>query len=143
MSRDEALDFAISRGYNIVHTDLTATRSISVQHGDKCTIGIDRNLTETEEKEAVMHEIGHCETGTFYSPDADAITKAKCEHKATRWAYERLVPYNELLSLYHSYVFNRDTSMELWDLAEHFDVSCETMAKVLRSFYDRKGIYIY
>ena len=133
MSTDEMYDLAKAHGHIVVAADLPNIGSASYPDGDICIIGLDRNLHGTEERERIAHEVGHCETATFYTIHADAITRAKCEYRANKWAYCRLVPFDDLVQAYRSGINT------VWDLADHFGISCETMAKILETYSTQKG----
>jgi len=44
----------------------------------------------------LAHEIGHCETGTFYDPRSENEIIAKCKNRATKWAIKKLIPEDAL-----------------------------------------------
>ncbi len=73
----------------------------------------------------LAHELGHCETGAFYSLDSAAETRGRCENRANRWAIKTLVPADELLSALQGGI------TDLWALAEHFDVTEDFMSKAV------------
>lgn len=77
--------------------------------------------THAEEKVLLAHEIGHCETGSFYNIHSPFDLKEKRERRAIKRSYEILVPHDQLLEVVACGV------TEIWDLAEHFDVPCEFM----------------
>ena len=127
---DDLYRFAEQEGHDIVTFSLPETESIAIQFDTgKCCIGLDVGLHGIDLLEHLAHEVGHCETGTFYGIDTDAIVRAKCEHKANRWAYEHLVPYADLFQAY------REGYRSVWDLAEYFGISCEMMYKILKEYY--------
>jgi hypothetical protein len=49
--------------------------------------------TKTEEKATLAHEIGHCETGSFYNIHSPCDIKAHHKWRANKRSYEILVPY--------------------------------------------------
>ena len=100
-----------------------------------CYIGIDPFEIETEAEERVhlAHEIGHCETGSFYNAYSDFDIHEKHELRADCWAASRLVPAQELICALKCGV------VELWALAELFDVTEDFMQKAI-NIYCSKGI---
>ena len=78
-----------------------------------------------QEKEALAHELGHCEYGGFYNRYSKYDIRAKAERRADKWAFARLVPYGRLMQAV------RHGVTEVWDLAELFDVSCEFMQRAI------------
>lgn len=73
----------------------------------------------------VAHEIGHCETLSFYNTYSPLEIRGKQERKADRWAVARLVPVRELTEALMNGI------KEIWDLAEHFNVTEEFMIKAI------------
>lgn len=72
--------------------------------------------TQSELKAALAHEIGHIDSGAFYSDRTPFETRARCEYKADKRAAQMLIPIAQLrYALKHGYT-------EAWQLAELFDV---------------------
>lgn len=88
--------------------------------------------TTAEERVHLAHELGHCETGSFYNAYSSLEIRAQKEIRADRWAFSRLVPICELNSVIESGID------ELWDLAEYFDVTEDFMLKAVE-YYRIKG----
>lgn len=88
-------------------------------------IAIDTRKTKTkaEEKVTLAHEVGHCETGSFYNIHSPFDLREKHEHKANVWSYRKLVPHDDLLAAVKKGI------TEIWELAEYFDVPCDYMQK--------------
>lgn len=78
---------------------LAQCQSVSVmdEEGD-CQIGIDPMQLHSEADEAVKlaHELGHCETGSFYNRYTPLDLRAKHEKQAWDWAIQRLLPKDQL-----------------------------------------------
>ncbi len=124
----ELYEIAEKNGTEIICCDLPETASVSVRSASgRCYIGIDPFEIETtaEERVHIAHEIGHCETLAFYNAYSPLEVRGKQERKADRWAASKLVPVKELTyALMHGV-------KEIWDLAEHFDVTEEFMLKAI------------
>ena len=90
-------------------------------------IAIDKKKIRTrkEEKVILAHELGHCETGSFYDPQSSCFTRQKHENRANARAYEMLIPYAELQRAVKS------GNTETWQLAEYFDVPCRFMREAM------------
>ena len=73
----------------------------------------------------LAHELGHCETGSFYNPYAVCDVRRKHENRADKWAIRRLVPKTELDAAV------RSGYTDLWSLADNFGVTPEFMRKAL------------
>ncbi|MCI9588785.1 MAG: ImmA/IrrE family metallo-endopeptidase [Oscillospiraceae bacterium] len=98
---------------------LGATESLSICCIDgSCAIALDpwHISTKTEEKIKLAHELGHCETGSFYNQYAALDIRRKHEIRADRWAYKKLVPREELWTAYQR------GYREPWEMAEYFNV---------------------
>jgi Zn-dependent peptidase ImmA (M78 family) len=93
-------------------------------------IGIDTDKIDStiEEKICLAHEIGHCMTGSFYNIYTPLDNRQKHEIRADRWAIKKLIPKNELDEAVHCGI------IELWDLAEYFEVPESFMVKAIE-FY--------
>lgn len=76
-----------------------------------------------EEKALLAHELGHCETGSFYNIHSSFDLWAKQEYKANKRAFELLIPYHELTAAIQHGI------TEIWELAEHFGVPYLFMLK--------------
>lgn len=100
--------------------------SIMDLDGD-CYIAIDpfKLGSAQQEKMVLAHEIGHCETGSFYNRFSGFDIRKRHENRADKWAIIHLVPEDEL---------NEAVSAgltELWELADYFDVSLDFMRKAV------------
>lgn len=79
--------------------------------------------TKAEEKTTLAHEVGHCETGSFYNIHSPFDVRGKHERRANIWSYQKLVPHDELRAAVKRGI------TEIWELAEYFDVPCEYMQR--------------
>lgn len=75
--------------------------------------------------ECFAHEMGHCETDSFYGFYSSLETRGKHEYRANKWAINYVVPFDELCRAVSK------GNRELWQLAEYFDVSPEFMEKAI------------
>lgn len=83
---------------------------------DHIAIDPRRITSPMDEKLKLAHEMGHCETGSFYGRRVPFETRARCECRANRHMLEKLLPYDQLMQAF------LDGHREPWDLAEHLDV---------------------
>lgn len=119
--------YARRRGHSVFQRKMERISSLSVLLEDgSCVIGIDRrSMTEAQERTQLSHEIGHCETGSFYSRYTKVDTRQRHENRADKWAVHKLISeqaLDEAVAEGHT---------ELWDLAEHFGVTEELMRKAV------------
>ena len=77
--------------------------------------------TKAEEKVILAHEVGHCETGSFYNIYSPYDIKERHERKANVWSYRKLIPHEDLIAAVQKGI------TEIWELAEYFDVPCDYM----------------
>lgn len=125
VTNDDLYGIAERRGHVVVCESLTETPSLSLQTNKRCYIAIDQRLNVQQEREALAHELGHCEYGGFYNRYSKYDIRAKAERRADKWAFARLVPYGRLMQAV------RHGVTEVWELAELFDVSCEFMQRAI------------
>lgn len=125
VTNDDLYGIAEKRGHVVVCESLTETPSLSLQTNKRCYIAIDQRLNAQQEREALAHELGHCEYGGFYNRYSKYDIRAKAERRADKWAFAKLVPYGQLMQAV------RHGVTEVWDLAELFDVSCEFIHRAI------------
>ena len=106
--------------------DFRMRKAVSVSFPENW-IAIDKKRipTRREDKAILAHEIGHCETGSFYNIHSNYDTRKKHENRANARAYEMLIPYAELRRALKS------GNTETWQLAEYFDVPDRFMQEAL------------
>ena len=119
---------ADKNGIIVERYDLPKVRSVSANCGEQCFVALDRNVKGAEERVCLAHELGHCETMSFYNIYSPFDIRAKHERRADIWAIRRLVPqasYKKAL---------RDGYRDIASLAEHFDVTNEFMNKAVQYY---------
>ena len=92
-------DFAAQHSVGVYWFSLDATESLSYMDADgTCYIAMDPWWLRTlaEEKTKLAHELGHCETGSFYNRYAKLDLRQKHENRADKWAIQHLIPVEEL-----------------------------------------------
>ena len=82
--------------------------------------------------ECFAHEMGHCETDSFYGFFSSLETRGKHEYRANKWAINYLIPFPELCRAV------AEGNRELWQLAEYFDVSPDFVEKAI-SYHRQHG----
>ena len=92
-----------------------------------CYIGIDPSVQDgsADERTHLSHEIGHCETGSFYNRFAAVESLQRHENRADKWAIKKLIPVDELDSAV------ADGCTEIWELADRFGVTEDFMRKAV------------
>lgn len=122
---DELRRIADNEDITVITANLPECGSISHMTLDgNCYIGIDRRkMTETETTVRMAHEMGHCMTGSFYNRYSKFDIISRHEYRANKWAIKKLVPEDELIEAFESGI------IEIWELAEHFNVTEDFMKK--------------
>ena len=102
--------------------------SLSLQGEDgRCIIGMDESVRDggKEERVHLVHELGHCVTGSFYNIHAAVDCRQRHENRANKWAISLLIPVEAL---------DEAVAMgctEVWELAEHFGVTEDFIRKAV------------
>lgn len=111
----------------ITYCSLPSAESVSVRGDKGCYIGVDYSLLwkSAEERVHVAHELGHCETGSFYNLYSPFDIRAKHEHRANVWAIKKLLPKEELIKA----VEHDDRN--IWDIADEFGVTVPFLRKAI------------
>lgn len=132
MTLEALYNYGNEHGIVFTYFKTAPVDALSVKMDDYCAVAIDPFVIENtaDEKCKCAHEVGHCVTDAFYTETSDAITVARCEEKANRWAIKKLVPKDELTAAV------ADGYKEVWELAEIFNVTPQFMDKAL-SYYLR------
>lgn len=115
-------------GIDIIWMPLRIDQSLATQFDDgSFAIGIDPWKMDTIAKEIVClgHELGHCNTGSFYNRWATCDIRKKHENRADKWAIERLVPLEDFDQAI------ADGYDNIPDLADYFNVTEDFMRKAV------------
>lgn len=93
----------------------------------KCYIALDPFKFQSDADELVkgLHEIGHCDTGSFYNEYATCDIRQKHENQADKRAIQLCLSAKDL----DEAVSNGYT--EMWDLADYFGVTEDFMKKAV------------
>ena len=100
--------------------------SLPLEDGS-CVIGMDEGIRDggTQERVHLVHEMGHCVTGSFYNIHAALDCRQRHENRADKWAVNLLIPVEAL---------DEAVAMgctEVWQLAEHFGVTEDFIRKAV------------
>lgn len=122
--------YHIAKQENIVvdHFALSKREALSIMDLDgECFIAIDpqRISSETDERNKLAHELGHCITGAFYNEHSGYDCRQYHENRADKWAISQLIPVDDLDEAV------ADGHTDIWDLAELFGVSEQFMKKAV------------
>ena len=127
----ELYNCAEENGVEVDWLSLEFNGSLSLLMPDgSCCIALDpwKMPTLADESVKLAHELGHCMTGSFYSPFTRYDLIERHENRADRWAIKKLIPKDELDAAV------RNGYTEIWALAELFGVTEPFMSKAV-NFY--------
>ena len=90
--------YAERRNIDVDWVPMRRATSLSVPLGDGYAIALDpwKLGTLAQERVCLAHELGHCETGSFYNRFAALDVRQQHENRADKWAIRRLVPEDDL-----------------------------------------------
>lgn len=128
----QMLAYAEEKHIEISDFDLPKCKACSVFISNAYYIGLDKQLSHIQRKDALMHELGHCETDSFYDRLAGANTVSRMEARANRWAYSHFIDREALLAAV------RAGCRMLWEFAEHFDIT-ESFMQGVFDYYKSEG----
>ena len=95
----------LNKLYNIADKENISVINFKMQNkaiigniGKEYYIGLNYSKIDNyrEEKEILAEELGHYYTGTLYTSQMPFETIERCEHRANKWSYHVLVPYENL-----------------------------------------------
>lgn len=123
---DELYNYADAAGITVDQFMMSYAESLSEPIGNGA-IAIDPFCIKSfaDERVKLAHELGHCETGSFYNRYSPFDIVARHERRADKWAIKKLVPKDELDVAVSS------GCIEPWDLAERFGVTETFMRKAI------------
>ena len=136
----------LERVYQEIHTlgivldEFPLPRTVSISHMDDdgdCFIAIDRSRIETsaEEEVRLLHEMGHCETGSFYCRYTKYETRGRLEARATRWSIRKRLPIEELRGAIHKCRPRND-----WELAEELGLTVDFVREAIGYYTEALGL---
>lgn len=121
-------DLALQKNIPVLPFPMAENGSMSfMSDSGSCYIGIDPAIQDggALERTHLCHELGHCETGSFYNRYAAVDSRQRHENRADKWAIRRLIPVDAL-----------DNAIacgctDLWELADHFGVTEPLMRRAV------------
>jgi hypothetical protein len=99
-------------------------------------ITINKDVSTEEEETCVMaEEIGHSIIGggdLFFPNGVDPVLRIKAEKRAKGWAYNKLLPFNNLK-------IRLKQQIDLWEIAEEFSLTLDFVEEAI-IYYQQKGL---
>lgn len=130
MKTNRLYRIAEENGIVIDRISLPLNLSASVMCENKMYVAIDKNIRGAEERVCLAHELGHCQTASFYNIFAPLDVRGKHERRADKWAIKRLVPPTKYKNAL------RNGYNDIYSLAEYFDVTADFMKKAVDYYRD-------
>ena len=123
-------DYAERQGIHIDCYDLVKIESLSLTDEGECYIGINPFILKShaEEKVKLAHEVGHCETVSFYDTNSPWYIRERCEARAEKWAIKKLIPKDELVEAHKNGI------CDVYELADYFSVTLDFMCAALKYY---------
>lgn len=128
METTKLYEIAERDGITVDRFNLSKNRSVSVKCEDSMYVAIDNNMTRAEEKVCLAHELGHCETFSFYNIYSPLDIRGKHENRANCWAIKKLIPKYQYKKALKSGYDN------VYSLAEYFGVTTDFMLKAVEYY---------
>lgn len=128
METNRLYRIADKSGIEVDRLSLPLNKSVSVNSQGSLFVALDNKLTGAEERVCLAHELGHCETMSFYNVYSPCDVRGKHERRADLWAIKKLIPHSQLQS-----ALKRGYS-DIYSLAEYFNVTTDFMQKAVE-FY--------
>lgn len=125
MEINRLYSLAERKGITVDRYPLPENGSVSVKSGGKMFVAIDEHASSTMEKIYLAHELGHCETASFYNIYSPFDIREKHERRANNWAISKLIPktlYRKALKMGYDNIYS---------LAEYFGVTPDFMQKAV------------
>ena len=122
----ELYDLAAENNIQIDHRRIKTMIAFSIPG----SIAIDLSQLQTlaETKVCLSHELGHEFQNAFYNIRNTFETRERQEARANRWAVHNLLPVSDLNRAVKSGI------TEIWELAEHFEVTEDFIREALRLY---------
>ena len=122
----ELYDLAAENNIQIDHRRLNTMKSFAIP--GNIIIDLSQLQTLAETKVCLSHELGHEFKSAFYNIRNTFETRERQEERANRWAVHNLLPVSDLKCAVESGI------TEVWELAEHFDVTEDFIRDALRLY---------
>lgn len=117
----------------VISTPLKENGAVCMERGRIIAFDPQKFETSVELRTVLIHESGHFESGAFYNSYSPYQIKEQAEYRAEQAAILRYIPYKEMVE-------QLINGMELWELAEYFDVTEEYCLKAYLFYKDKYGI---
>lgn len=121
-------DLATQLNIEVIDYSMSINGSMSVMSDSgNCYIGLDQSIRDggIQERVHLLHELGHCATGSFYNRHAAVDSRQRHEYRADKWAIQKLISVDALDAAI------AEGCTEVWELAERFGVTEDFVRKAV------------
>lgn len=128
----ELCDIAESSDILMLSGKLHNAPSMAICDDGDCTIIFDYSKIDNTASLMVCtaHEIGHCETGSFYTPKSLEL-RERMEYRANKWAIKKLAPKDEMIKAMEK------GNTEIWQLADFLGITEEMVKYAMWVYFDK------
>lgn len=99
-------------------------------------ITLSKNLTPYQEKSTLAEELGHYYYDATYPISCtDLQLISKQEYRARKWAYNVLIPVEDLISAYKNGLDNIDVLSDFFEVPSRFMIECI-------NYYKERGVLV-
>ena len=99
------------------------------------TVALNDKLTDTEKTCVLAEELGHHHTSYGNIINLNDVDNRKQELRARVWGYNKLIGLSGIVSCYRAGCRN------LYEMAEHLDVTEEFLKEALECYKSKYGVY--
>lgn len=124
MTYEQLLDEAVDLGIKVREKPLQGSDGRTKY--DK--VAIRQDMTTVRKTCVLAEELGHCLTTVGNILSQDSIDAVKQEHRARKWAYQKVVPVDRIIEAVGK------GNVTLWDMAEYLDVDEEFLRDCLMHY---------
>lgn len=131
---EKLYDIAYAENIDIDYFKWNNSKAKIFEIDNTYSIAIDKTQihSSVEEKEIIAEELGHYYCNALYYLNSSKQLIDKCEIRAKKWAYSVLVPYNRLQEKIKE-------GLDIYELAEYFDVDYNYMQDCINLYIDKYG----
>ena len=116
---------------NLIDANIDNLTGAFINYKSTNIIALKSNLDTNSRTCVLCEELGHFYKDATYNINCKDLNYiSKQEHKAKGYAYERLVPYDELVNL---------KNLNLYEIAEHFDVTPVFLTNTISYYVSKYG----
>lgn len=128
---EELEDECYAHHINLIDANIDDLTGAFINYKSTNIIALKSNLDANARTCVLCEELGHFYKDATYNINCKDLNYiSKQEHKAKGYAYERLVPYDELVEF---------KNQNLYEIAEHFDVTPMFLKDAISYYVSKYG----